>query len=143
MGAGSDIDILWRSADVLTDLSGIITELLKQRPVSDQGLKEKCGVVVAAAAEIGSKLDGLAHLQAQRQDLDRQMADCVAIALKRLAASPVAIGARLSPGDLAALYVSEDQRQVHEAIISKVSIEAPLGSSQASTQGRIRERSGK
>jgi hypothetical protein len=143
MAAGSAVEILWRTTDILSDLSGRIGELLRQCPAPELGLREKCGAGVAAAAEIGHELDGLACLQAQRQDLDRQMVDCVATALEHLAVDPGPMGTRMSPGDLAALYVSEDQRHVHEAVMRRLGIEAPLGSSQASTHSRIREGSGK
>jgi hypothetical protein len=44
------------------------------------------------------------------------MADCVETALERLAAADATVGGRLSSDDLAELYVSEDQRKVHDAV---------------------------
>jgi hypothetical protein len=40
-------------------------------------------------------------------------------------------GARLSPNDLAALYVSEDQRQVHDAATRQFAIAAGRNSAES------------
>jgi len=113
---GSGVDVLWQTADVLTELSVVVLELLRRCPGASPELKERCAAVVKGAAEIGRKIDGMACLGAQRHDLDRQMADCVVTALKGLAAGPGPMGTRVSPADLAALYVSDDQRKIHESV---------------------------
>jgi hypothetical protein len=133
MAAGSAVDLMWRTADILSSLSGLVGELLRQCPAPEPGLSEKCGTVLATGAEIGHELDGLACLLAQRQDLDRQMADCVATALRQFADRSGPMGARMSIEDLAALYVSDDQRQVHDAVMNMTRIEAPDASAESRT----------
>jgi hypothetical protein len=59
--------------------------------------------------ELGRALDERAFVQAQRIDLSRQMADVVVMALRGLDGE----GAALSPEQLAAFYVSHEQRVVH------------------------------
>lgn len=118
------VDLLWRTADLLTQLSRLVVELSRRHPTADPQLDEQCAAAVAAEAEISRSLDAMAFVRAQRQDVARQMADCVVMALERLAAADAVPGAspgqppgaRLSPGDLAALYVCDDQREVHDAV---------------------------
>jgi hypothetical protein len=116
LDTGATVDLLWRTADVLARLSGLVLELAQHHPAPNAGLDEQCAAAVAAESEISQALDGVAFLQAQRDDLARQMADCIVTALERLAAADTPAGARLSPGDLAALYVCDDQRRVHAAV---------------------------
>jgi len=132
------VDLLWRTADLLTRLSRLVVEMSRRDPGADPQLDEQCTAAVMAEAEISRSLDAMAFVQAQRQDVARQMADCVVMALERLAAVDAAQdappgqppGARLSPGDLAALYVCEDQRAVHDAVARQFGIGVPSQVSQ-------------
>jgi hypothetical protein len=120
--AGASVELLWQTSDVLSRLSNLVNELL-QRPGADAGLAEQCAAALAAEAELRRTLDGLAFQQAQRQDLARQVADCVVTALHRLAAVDEPITARFGPRQLSALYVSEHQREVHEAVVRELGSE--------------------
>ncbi len=73
----------------------------------------------AAAARLDSALDDLALQHAQHQDLARQTAELVALALKILSTEDPGKPPALSPAGLAALYVSEDQRRLHEAVLAE------------------------
>jgi hypothetical protein len=126
---GATVDLLWRTADMLTRLSRLVVELSRRRPGPDPGLDEQCAAAVADETELSRSLDAMAFRQAQGQDVARQMADCVVMALERLAAGEAAdgapSGAPLSPSDLAALYVCDDQRQVHDAVTRQFAVEVP------------------
>jgi hypothetical protein len=128
--ADPTVELLWRTTDMIALLSNLLLELARERPAADAALTGRVTTAVADAAGIGQALDGLAMLQAQRDDFGRQMADCVVTALQRLASAETPGGARLSPAELAALYVSEDQRTVHDSVIRQF---AAIG---ASTGGR-------
>jgi hypothetical protein len=112
---GATVDLLWRTSDVLAQLSKLVVEFANRCSQSDPDLNRQCKSAVAAEAEISRSLESLAFEQAQRNDFTCQTVDCVVTALNRLAAADLPAGARLSPDDLCALYVSEDQRLVHEA----------------------------
>jgi hypothetical protein len=137
------VDLLWRTADVLTRLSGLVAELARRNPVADPELEGQCAAAIAAEAEISRALDSMAFRQAQTQDAARQMADCVVVALERLAASNVADGAtseaKLSYRDLAALYVSDDQREVHDAVIRQFGADAGRNATHPAPQISSRE----
>jgi hypothetical protein len=75
---------------------------------------------ISEVAEIRRELDELAFSQAQRQDFARQIADCVVTALERMAVAEMPPGTSFSSADLAALYVSEDQRKLHESVIRRL-----------------------
>lgn len=119
----ASVDLLWRTGDVLARLSKLVLDLAHRCPSVDPDLDLECAAAVAAEAEVSSALDALAFLQAQRHDLARQMADCVVTALARLAAEDAPDGHRLSPDDLAALYVCDAQRKTHESIARKFGID--------------------
>jgi xanthine/CO dehydrogenase XdhC/CoxF family maturation factor len=68
------------------------------------------------AAALETALDELVFYHAQHQDLARQTADLVAHALNILATAGADQPPALSLSGLSALYVSEDQRQLHEAV---------------------------
>jgi hypothetical protein len=121
---GATVELLWQTSDVLSRLSGLVLEFAKRCSDSDPNLNEECNAAVAAEAEISRSLESLAFTQAQRNDFTCQTVDCVVTALERLAVTDVPVGARLSPNDLAALYVSEDQRQVHDAATRQFAIVA-------------------
>jgi hypothetical protein len=112
---GATVELLWQTSDVLSRLSSLVLEFAKRCSDSDPNLNEECNAAVAAEAEISRSLESLAFTQAQRNDFTCQTVDCVVTALERLAVADMTVGTRLSPNDLAALYVSEDQRQVHDA----------------------------
>lgn len=111
---GASVDLLWQATDLLSRLSGLLLDLTHRHSAADPGLHEQCVAAVEAEAEITRALDALAFAQTQRQDCARQMAECVTQALVILATTEAPMGSRLSPHDLAALYVSENQRTVHE-----------------------------
>jgi len=121
---GATVELLWRTTDVLSQLSGLVVELARRCHESDQALSEQCSTAVEAEAEISRSLESLAFEQAQRNDFTCQAVDCVVTALERLAVTDGPVGARLSPNDLAALYVSEEQRQVHDAVTRQFVIAA-------------------
>jgi hypothetical protein len=109
-------DLLWRTTDILSQLSGLLVGQANCAAGADGAFDAQCAAAVAAESEISRLLDSLAFTLAQRQDRDRQMAECIVTALERLAQVEVFAGARISPDDLAALYVTEDQRSVHDAV---------------------------
>jgi hypothetical protein len=82
---GATVDLLWRSADLLTRLSGLVVELSRRCPAADPELADRCAALVTQESELSRSLDAVAFLHAQDRDVARQMADCVVIALKRLA----------------------------------------------------------
>ena len=110
---GATVELLWRTSDILSRLSGLVLEFAKR--CSDPELNEQCNTAIAAEVEISRSLESLAFEQAQRNDFTCQTVDCVVTALERLAVTDAPVGTRLSPSDLAALYVSEDQRNIHDA----------------------------
>jgi hypothetical protein len=113
-------DILWQTADLLERLATLVEELGRRCPEPDANLDEQCASAITAQAEARAALDSLAFNQSQQRDIARQMADCVATALARLAADQTqAAGRRLSPEDLAALYVCDMQREIHEIVASR------------------------
>jgi hypothetical protein len=137
------IDLLWRTADVLTRLSGLVTEMARRNPVADPELEGQCATALAAEAEISRALDSMAFLQAQTQDVARQMADCVVVALQRLAGGDVADGApRLLSCGLAELYVSEDQREVHDAVVRQFDADAGRNATHPAPESRPQEGAG-
>ena len=135
---GATVELLWRTTDVLSQLSGLVVELAKRCHDSDLALSEQCNTAVAAEVEISRSLESLAFEQAQRNDFTCQTVDCVVTALERLAVTDVPAGERLSPNDLAALYVSEDQRLVHDAATRQFAIAAGRNR----VESRSRERPG-
>ena len=112
---GATVELLWQTSDVMSRLSSLVVELAKRCHTSDGDLSAQCNTAVAAEIDIRRSLESLAFAQAQRNDFTCQTVDCVVTALGRLATTDGPVGARLSPDDLAALYVSEEQRQVHDA----------------------------
>lgn len=131
---GATVELLWQTTDVLSQLSGLVVELAKRCHESDGELSAQCNTAVAAEIEIRRSLESLAFTQAQRNDFTCQTVDCVVTALERMAVTDEPAGARLSPDDLAALYVSEDQRLVHDAATRQFAIVA--GRNGAESRGR-------
>ena len=134
--SGATVELLWRTSDVLAQLSGLVQKLAKRCSDSDSELNEQCSTAVAAQAEISRSLESLAFEQAQRNDFTCQTVDCVVTALERLAVTDVPPGNRLSPDELAALYVSDQQRQVHDAATRQFAIGASPGRTGAGSHSR-------
>ena len=108
------IDLMWRTTDVLARLAGLVPELARRNPGAD--MERQCTAAIGNMTDISKSLDDMAFVQAQRQDFTRQMADCVATALARLAAQGAG-DSRFSPDDLLKLYVCAEQRDVHETAL--------------------------
>jgi hypothetical protein len=136
---GAAVELLWQTSDVLSQLSGLVAKLAQRCSPADDGLNEQCDAAVAAESEISRSLESLAFQQAQRNDFTCQTVDCVVSALERLADTSAPVGSRLSASDLVALYVSEDQREVHDATTRQFAIDA----SSRRADGSHREGSGK
>lgn len=133
---GAAIELLWRTSDVLSQLSGLVLELAKR--CHDSELNAQCNAAVAAEAEISRSIESLAFEQAQRNDFTCQTVDCVVTALERLAGADGPAGNGLSLDDLAALYVSEEQRNVHDAAtrqFAAVAASGPTGAKGHSREG--------
>ncbi|NKE46305.1 hypothetical protein HB662_16075 [Roseomonas frigidaquae] len=82
-------------------------------------LADPAAAVDAATLEqVARMLETHAFLQAQSFDRASQMADTVATGLRALAASERPPGARLAALDLLGLYVCEEQRRVHDAVVN-------------------------
>jgi hypothetical protein len=123
MDSMNAFDLLWRTTALLSWLSGLIADSARHAGPANPVLERERAEALAEVAEIRRSLDELAFFQAQRADFARQIADCVVTALERMAHGDAA-GARFSSGDLAALYVSEDQRKLHESVIKRLGVEA-------------------
>jgi hypothetical protein len=122
MDANAAFDLLWRTTALLSWLSGLLSDVSRHSISANPVLERERSEAIAEIAEIRRGLDELAFSQAQRQDFARQIADCVVTALERMAVAEMPAGTRFSSGDLAALYVSEDQRKLHEAVIRRLSV---------------------
>jgi hypothetical protein len=114
------VELLWHATDVLSLLSGLVGELVAGHPAPDPALAARCATAVAAQMEVGRSLEALAMAQSQHDDIARQMAECVVSGLQSLAAED----GRLSARDLAALYVGEDQRRIHERVVRQFRLPA-------------------
>ena len=125
MDSTSIFELLWRTSALLSWLSGLLGDVSAQsshaghpNPVMDREREE----AITEIAEIRRALDDLAFLQAQRQDFAKQIADCVVIALERMAVAEMPAGTSFSSADLAALYVSADQRKLHDEVIHRLGL---------------------
>ncbi len=112
-------DLLWRTTALLSWLSGLLADVDHAQAAHNPVLERERAEALAEIAQIRHGLDELAFLQAQRHDFARQIAECVETALTRMAGE-----AKFSSGDLAALYVSDDQRRLHDDVIRRLSAEA-------------------
>jgi hypothetical protein len=119
MDAMPAFDLLWRTTALLSWLSGLLTDMGQAQGVHNPVLERERAEATAEIAQIRHGLDELAFLQAQRHDFARQIAECVVAALNRMAGD-----GKFSSGDLAALYVSADQRKLHDDVIRRLSAEA-------------------
>ncbi|MFL5253230.1 MAG: hypothetical protein ACJ8AI_10115 [Rhodopila sp.] len=102
-------DLLWQAADTIARQASLVAELGGQ----DGGLPDDLASACTAAAKLGEALDDLAFMQAQRADLVRQMAEAIVRVLEHLGAH----GPTMSPDQIAAFYVSQDQQEVHDLVI--------------------------
>jgi hypothetical protein len=132
------IHLLWNVTDTLAQLSDLVRELSQQRSATDPD--PRCAAALVEVAEISRQLEEQAFRQAQQQDLIRQMADCVTTALKRLSQGVSPVNSRLSPRDLAGLYVSEFQREAHDAVIREFGLNASRAAAALRANSRDSER---
>ena len=112
--ATSIVDLLWRAADSIAQLVALLDRLTRHAGTLPPELAASCGSAKAAITDLGRMLDERAFTQAQTNDLSRQMADAVVLALRALDEG----GAKLSPEELAASYVSHEQREVHSVTLA-------------------------
>jgi hypothetical protein len=123
MDATTAFDLLWRTSALLSWLSGLLGDVsahFAHSPHANPVLERERTEAITEIAEIRRALDDLAFLQAQRQDFAKQIADCVVTALERMAVAEMPAGMSFSSTDLAALYVSDDQRKLHEDVIRRL-----------------------
>jgi hypothetical protein len=120
MDANQAFDLLWRTSALLSWLSGLLGDLARQATHTNPVLDRERNEAIIEIAEIRRALDELAFLQAQRQDFAKQIADCVVTALERMAVAEMPAGTSFSSADLAALYVSEEQRKLHETVVQRL-----------------------
>jgi hypothetical protein len=109
------IDLMWRTVDILAKLASLAPELSRHDSGAD--MERQCTAAIANMTIISQSLADMAFQQAQQQDFTRQMADCIAIALTRLAAPHVTGEKRFSPVDLEKMYVCVEQREIHRKAI--------------------------
>ncbi len=120
MDANAAFDLLWRTSALLSWLSGLLSDSSHNAPHANPVLDRERAEAITEIAEIRHALDELAFLQAQRQDFAKQIADCVVIALEQMAVAEMPPGTSFSSADLAALYVSDEQRKLHEAVVRRL-----------------------
>lgn len=134
---GVTVHLLWSVTDILTRLSDLVRELTQNRPDNETDPRFAAALVDESA--ISRQLEELAFRQSQQQDLLRQMADCVTTALQRLAQGDSTVNSRLSLRDLTGLYVSEHQRDVHDAVIRNFGLDASRGATGLRSNSRDSE----
>jgi hypothetical protein len=120
MDAGATFDLLWRTTALLSWLSGLLSDLSRHTPTLNPILERERAEALTEISEIRHKLDELAFSQAQKQDFARQIADCVVTALERMAVAEMPAGTSFSSQDLAQLYISDDQRNLHNEIVTRL-----------------------
>ncbi len=120
MDASAAFDLLWRTTALLSWLSGLLAENQRHGGQSNPVFERERAEAIVQVAAIRTELDELAFVQAQRQDFARQIADCIVTALERMAVAEMPRGTSFSSGDLAALYVSEDQRKLHDSVLRRL-----------------------
>jgi parvulin-like peptidyl-prolyl isomerase len=131
--AGPTVSLLWQTSDLLARMAGLVEQLASDHPDLPPALGDDCASVLVSGLEMIQSIDGLAFQQAQRNDFTCQTVDTVVIALGRLAAMAGPFGPRLSADDLAALYVSEEQRDVHAVAARQFA----LGSGPSGSTGQV------
>jgi hypothetical protein len=120
MDASEAFDLLWRTSALLSWLSGLLGDINRQAQQDNPLLDRERNEAIAEIAAIRHQLDNLAFVQAQRQDFARQIADCVVTALERMSNAQMPEGTRFASADLAALYVSDDERRLHRDVLKRI-----------------------
>lgn len=120
MDASEAFDLLWRTSALLSWLAGLLGDIDRQTRHANPVLERERNEAVAEITTIRHQLDNLAFVQAQRQDFTRQIADCVITALERMSDARMPAGTHFASSDLAALYVSDDQRQLHDDVLKRL-----------------------
>jgi len=120
MDAAQAFDLLWRTSALLSWVSGLLGDLGRHSGHTNPVQERERTEALTEIAEIRRALDELAFFQAQRQDFAKQIADCVVTALERMAVAQMPAGMHFSSSDLADLYVSAEQRQLHEAVVERL-----------------------
>lgn len=120
MDATTAFDLLWRTSALLSWLSGLLGDMSAHSTHSNPVLEREHAEAMTEIVEIRRALDELAFVQAQRQDFAKQIADCVVVALERMAVAEMPPGTSFSSMDLAALYVSADQRKLHDEVVLRL-----------------------
>lgn len=116
---GFTVELLWRTVDLISELSGLVHELSQHGIAGDSGRIARCSSVLAVETEISRTLEDVVFQQTQHQDGTRQMVECVMTVLEQMAAEDPEGGSVPSPSDIAALYVSEEQQRVHDAVAQR------------------------
>jgi hypothetical protein len=120
MDGTATFDLLWRTTSLLSWLACLLNDLSRQAGPGHAALERERNAAATEVAAVRAALDALAFSQAQRQDFARQIADCVVVALQRMAVAEMPAGTRFSSGDLAELYVSAQQRQLHDQVLQRL-----------------------
>jgi hypothetical protein len=123
MDATQAFELLWRTSALLSWLSGLLGDgsaHLTHSAHANPVLERERAEALTEISDIRRALDDLAFIQAQKQDFAMQIADCVVIALERMALAEMPPGTSFSSADLAALYVSADQRKLHEDVLRRL-----------------------
>src|ERR1700722_4033931 len=120
MDASTTFDLLWRTTALLSWLSGLMNDLSHNSTNSNPVLERERTEAITEIREIRRALAELVAFQEQAQDFARQRADCVVTALERMAVAEMPAGTSFSSSDLAALYVSDDQRRLHDEVIRRL-----------------------
>ena len=117
MDSGVPEKLLWGTVDAIGLLSTLVKELAARTAASDTELTARCEAALSTASEISRSLEDQAFHQAQTHDLTCQIASSVTTALSRLSDAQGSPGPGFTQSDLTALYVTEDQRRVHETTV--------------------------
>jgi hypothetical protein len=131
MDGTATFDLLWRTTSLLSWLSCLVKDLQGLAGPAHAELARERDKALTEVAEVKAALDALAFAQAQRQDFARQIADCVVVALERMAVAEMPAGTRFSSGDLAELYVSEQQRALHDKVLQRLRERQPAAAEPA------------
>ena len=123
MDASEAFDLLWQTSALLSWLAGLLADINRESPQSNPLQEKERREAITKITVIRHQLDNLAFFQAQRQDFARQIADCVIVALERMSSAQMPEGTRFASADLAALYVSEDQRRLHEDVLLRLRVD--------------------
>ena len=115
VASGVDVELLWRTMDVLSVISELLCAWGPAQTAQDVGTSKAIAAAIAAADEVTLTLEAVALQQSQTHDLASQMAECVQNALQRLA-MPMGNEPRMSAADLVSTYVCDEQRLIHATV---------------------------